>query len=80
VDAIGRADQVALYLLCEPDFPFVQDGWRDGETIRDWMHGRFVAELAKTGVETLRLRGPLDARLREARGAIEELLRRPFDL
>jgi HTH-type transcriptional regulator, transcriptional repressor of NAD biosynthesis genes len=80
VDAIGRADKVDLYLLCEPDFPFVQDGWRDGERIRDWMHGRFVEELAKTGVETLRLRGSIDARLREARGAIEELLRKPFDL
>ncbi|WP_224245519.1 AAA family ATPase [Hyalangium gracile] len=80
VDAIGRADSVALYLLCEPDFPFVQDGWRDGERIRDWMHGRFVEELAKTGVETVRLRGPLEARVREAKRAIEAVLRKPFDL
>ncbi|MDG4598016.1 MAG: AAA family ATPase [Candidatus Contendobacter sp.] len=34
-----------LYLLTDVDTPFVQDGTRDGETIRVWMHRAFVAEL-----------------------------------
>ncbi|KAI9187719.1 hypothetical protein H9P43_002110 [Blastocladiella emersonii ATCC 22665] len=40
----------ALYLVPDPTkVPFVQDGTRDGEHLRDWMHARFVAELAARG-------------------------------
>ena len=80
VDAVGAADKADLYLLAEPDFPFVQDGWRDGESIRDWMHQRFVDQLAAARVPVLRLRGPHAQRLAEATRAIEALLRKPFDL
>jgi HTH-type transcriptional regulator, transcriptional repressor of NAD biosynthesis genes len=45
VDAIGAADRVHLYLLTAPDVPFVQDGFRDGEHVRPWMHERFAAQL-----------------------------------
>jgi HTH-type transcriptional regulator, transcriptional repressor of NAD biosynthesis genes len=45
VDAIGAADRVHLYLVTAPDVPFVQDGVRDGEHIRHWMHARFMAQL-----------------------------------
>lgn len=57
VDAIGAKDRVDLYLLCAADVPFVQDGFRDGEKIRQWMHGRFAEELAKTGVPTVLIDG-----------------------
>ena len=80
VDAIGAADKVDLYLLTEPDFPFVQDGFRDGEGIRLGMHERFVELLAKTGVRTVRLTGPHEQRLAEAASSIETLLHQPFDL
>lgn len=80
VDAIGRRDRVDLYLLTEPDFPFVQDGWRDGESIRDWMHARFAEQLARGPAPVVRLRGPLDLRLEAAAAAIDALLDRPFDL
>jgi HTH-type transcriptional repressor of NAD biosynthesis genes len=80
VDAIGRADRVDLYLLAEPDFPFVQDGWRDGEAIRDWMHARFVEQLAALPTPVVRLRGPLESRLADATAAIDALLAEPFDL
>lgn len=80
VDAIGAADKADLYLLAEPDFPFVQDGWRDGEAIRDWMHARFVEQLAGLNVPVLRLRGPHERRLADATAAVEALLRQPFDL
>ena len=72
VDAIGERDVVHLYLLCVPDFPFVQDGFRDGEHIRDWMHGRFVDALV--GKPVVLLEGSEDQRFRIAVKAIEALL------
>ncbi|ORZ31141.1 AAA domain-domain-containing protein [Catenaria anguillulae PL171] len=41
-----------IYLI--PDVskvPFVQDGTRDGEQIREWMHERFIGELRGRGCE-----------------------------
>lgn len=74
VDAIGANDRVHLYVLTEPDFPFVQDGWRDGASIRDWMHGRFLKLLQQTGVPILRLRGSPARRMGDAREAIDRLI------
>ena len=74
VDKIGLQDRVHLYLLMEPDFPFVQDGFRDGEKIRDWMHRRFVEELAKTGVPILKLSGSQQERFASACAAIDTLV------
>jgi NadR type nicotinamide-nucleotide adenylyltransferase len=34
-----------LYLLTDVHTPFVQDGTRDGEAIREWMHETFLTEL-----------------------------------
>lgn len=46
VDAIGARDVADLYLLCGVSgAPFVQDGWRDGESIRAAMHARFLERL-----------------------------------
>ncbi len=64
VDAIGAADRVDMYLLAHPDFPFVQDGFRDGEAIREWMHARFAEEAGRSGVPLLHVRG--DERTRVA--------------
>ena len=36
-----------IYILTKPNVPFVQDGYRDGEHIREWMYGRFIEELEK---------------------------------
>jgi HTH-type transcriptional regulator, transcriptional repressor of NAD biosynthesis genes len=80
VDAIGRGDRVDLYLLAEPDFPFVQDGWRDGERVRGWMHARFAEQLAALPTPVVRLRGPIEDRLAAATAAIDALLAQPFDL
>jgi NadR type nicotinamide-nucleotide adenylyltransferase len=80
VDAIGARDKVDLYLLTEPDFPFVQDGLRDGEHVRDWMHGRFVEELSRLPTPAVTLRGSLELRGAQAGRAIERLIHAPFDL
>ncbi len=71
VDAIGAKDRVALYLLTVPDFPFVQDGWRDGEGIRDWMHERFLD--ATNDRPRVLLAGPQEQRLTAALEAITKL-------
>jgi NadR type nicotinamide-nucleotide adenylyltransferase len=74
VDAIGAADRVHLYVLTEPDIPFVQDGFRDGESIRHWMHERFLQQLQRLDTPLLRVAGPLDERADRAVEAIERLM------
>ena len=34
-----------IYILTKPNVPFVQDGYRDDEHIREWMFERFIEEL-----------------------------------
>lgn len=80
VDAIGRRDRVDLYLLAEPDFPFVQDGWRDGEHVRDSMHASFARQLATLPIPVVRLRGPMQERMAAATAAIDALLAKPYEL
>jgi NadR type nicotinamide-nucleotide adenylyltransferase len=80
VDAIGQRDRVHLYLLTAPDFPFVQDGFRDGESIRDWMHGRFVEQLQGGSTPVVQLTGSPEQRIEQAAGRIAHLLAQTFDL
>ena len=73
VDAIARRHP--LYLLTHHDgVPFEQDGIRDGESIRDWMTGRFEEALAATGRRTVVLRGSVDERIATGLAAIDELV------
>ncbi|WP_435018608.1 AAA family ATPase [Tundrisphaera sp. TA3] len=78
VDAIGARDKVDLYLIPTPDVPFVQDGFRDGEAIRGWMHERFVEQLAGGPIPVCILRGSYDERLSAAIEAVEAILGRPW--
>ncbi len=80
VDALGARDRVDAYLLTAPDVPFVQDGVRDGEAIRDWMHGRFVEQLRAAAAPLHVLTGDYPAREAQAVQIVEDVLRRPFDL
>jgi len=74
VDAIGARDIVDLYLIPAPDVPFVQDGVRDGETIRGWMHARFLELIAANGTPHVLITGPYESRLPKAIAAIDTLL------
>lgn len=74
VDAIGAADKVDLYLLTAPDVAFVQDGFRDGEKIRDWMHKAFLSQLASGSVDWRLIAGPYDERLEAAESAVAALI------
>jgi NadR type nicotinamide-nucleotide adenylyltransferase len=54
--------------------PFVQDGWRDGEAIRERMSERFLAELERRGLPYVVVSGAHEDRLRVAVEAIDGVL------
>ncbi len=75
VEAIVAAQhRPDLYLLTDINTPFVQDGTRDGELIREWMHETFVAELTAQARPFRLLAGPPAARFNLAVKYIDELL------
>jgi NadR type nicotinamide-nucleotide adenylyltransferase len=80
VDAIGRNDVAHLYLLTLPDVPFVQDGWRDGRQIRDWMHARFLEQLRAMPAPVVCLAESIESRMEAACTAIADLLGKPSGL
>ena len=73
VAAIARQGRCDLYLLTGDEIPFVQDGLRDGEHIRHWMHGWFEEALGAQPVPWKLLRGSPETRLAEALHQIEAL-------
>lgn len=50
-------------VLCAPDFPFVQDGTRQGSEFRDQQHQWYLRELDLRGIDRLLATGSLDARV-----------------
>jgi NadR type nicotinamide-nucleotide adenylyltransferase len=74
VDAIGAADKVDLYLVTAPDVPFVQDGFRDGESIRHWMHSRFIDQLTSKGWNWRLIDGSYHDRLSRAENEVQSLI------
>lgn len=74
VQAVAASRTYDLYIVTDVDTPFVPDDIRDGESIREWMHKRFVDELARMGMPTLLVSGPHDRRLAAAIAGIDSLL------
>lgn len=74
VEDIARDRHYDLYLLTGDEIPFVQDGLRDGEQIRHWMHQQFVDELTASGRRWALLRGSHPARLAHAVTLIDDIL------
>jgi nicotinamide riboside kinase len=66
VEEIARHGKCDLYLLTGDEIPFVQDGLRDGEHIRQEMHRWFEDALAAQSVPWKVLRGSHAKRLQEA--------------
>jgi HTH-type transcriptional repressor of NAD biosynthesis genes len=71
---VERHRRPDLYLLTDIATPFVQDGTRDGERVREWMHRTFEEELTAQGRTFRRVYGPHGERLGRSIGYIEELL------
>jgi len=66
-------NQDKIYILTKPNVPFIQDGYRDGEHIRDWMYDRFIAEFKKHNMTFHIIDSPnYDERLQNAINIIEE--------
>jgi len=64
-----------LYLLTDCAIPFVQDGTRDGEHLRERMQLRFAQELRADGKRFLEVAGTPRERLELAVAACDDLLR-----
>jgi NadR type nicotinamide-nucleotide adenylyltransferase len=77
VAAVSAGCRPDLYVLTDVDIPFVQDGTRDGEHLRRWMHDRFIAELTGQRRPYIVVSGAPEARLHTAIQSIEaRVLRR----
>ena len=69
-----RMPPATLYLVTDVDVAFVQDGTRDGEHVRKWMHERFVEELSATKTPFTLLSGGYMARHHNAVAAVERIV------
>ena len=79
LDGYGRADPelaerarrpYRLNVLCEPDFPFVQDGTRRGDAFRRHQHAWYLREIAERQLPVLRVHGPLAQRVLQVEAAL----------
>lgn len=74
VESIANSRSYNLYLLTGDEIPSIQDGLRDGEHIRHWMHERFIEELTKTNRPWVLVSGTLDERISQAVRSIDDVL------
>lgn len=64
-----------IYILTKPNVPFVQDGLRDGEHIRDWMYERFLEELDNKKMNYYLIDSPnYDERIKKAIEIVENTI------
>lgn len=76
VDAIAAEHRRPdLYLLTDVDTPFEQDGTRDGEHIREWMHQTLVEQLIAHRRPFIEVKGSPDQRVAIAAAAVERVCR-----
>ena len=76
VDAISAEHRRPdLYLLTDLNTPFEQDGTRDGERIREWMHQTIVEQLAAHFRPFIELKGSRSERMAIAVAAVERISR-----
>lgn len=71
-----------LLVLCEADFPFVQDGTRRDAAFRDAQQRAYLHELSERGLTAFHAHGPLAARVEAVIGELERRWERslPFEL
>jgi len=60
----------ALNVLCEPDFPFVQDGTRRDAAFRAEQHAWYLEQLSECSAKVLRVGGSLASRVEQVLGAL----------
>jgi HTH-type transcriptional repressor of NAD biosynthesis genes len=74
VESVASRKRYTLYILTQPDIPFVQDRIRDSELLRDWMTDRFRVELTRRGYPWILVKGTYEARWELATAAVDRLL------
>ena len=70
----SAARRYDLYVVCGLDVPFVDDGWREFEEQRRWMHERLLGHARDSGSAWIAVEGAHEARLMTAADAVERLL------
>ena len=73
LDKLVNTDHYSLYILTGTDIPFKQDGTRDGEHLREWMHQLFVNELRKRKLKFIIVKGNKKERLSQAIKEIDKI-------
>ena len=73
LEQIVKKEKPLLYILTDIDIPFVQDGTRDGEHLRSWMHGRFLEKLNRDKLNYLVVSGNRQERLSKSVKKINSL-------
>jgi NadR type nicotinamide-nucleotide adenylyltransferase len=71
---LARSRRYDLTLLTAADIPWVDDGTRNSDTVRQRMQRRFEAELRRRPEPIVEVRGTLDERTRTAIAAIDRIL------
>ena len=74
VEALAAGRRYACTLVTDVDIPFVQDGLRDGEAIRTWMHNLFLERLREAGKPFTIVSGSRQARVATAVAVIADVL------
>ncbi|HJQ21979.1 MAG TPA: ATP-binding protein [Gemmatimonadaceae bacterium] len=70
IEAEARRRAADLYLLMQPDIPWIADGVRDRGHMRDAMHALFVAKLQQLGLAFVEVGGTREQRFDAALVAI----------
>lgn len=76
LDEFGNSCRADLYILTGDEIPFVQDGLRDGESIRHEMHGWFLEALVRQAVPWVLVTGSQEKRLKDAVDACAAMMAR----
>jgi HTH-type transcriptional regulator, transcriptional repressor of NAD biosynthesis genes len=63
-----------FYILTDTDIPFVQDGTRESQNLRQWMHHEFIDELTKTKRPFMVVGGNREKRKSQSIIKIDQLL------
>lgn len=75
IDNFSKDREPDLYIVTDVHTPFEDDGTRDGEHIREWMHNRFLEKLEKRKIPYIEVNGSRAERLEQVIKAIDMLLR-----
>ncbi len=74
VEKLAAKTMADYYLVLSPDVAFVQDGTRDGEHIRQWMHEEFVKALTVAKQRFDIITGPYESRAQQAISYLEKFI------